>query len=286
MFVLALCGLSMTAQILPERREIYRGNDKFNQGNLDDAILEYKKALQIDSLSYAANYNMGNACYKAAMATPENEQEARQLQLVNALKYLDKAAQVNKTFEVEFNKGNVHMQLQDYAQAVDAYREALLLNPGDMDAKMNYIYARKKQQEQQDQQNNQDNQNQDQNQNQNQDQNQDNNQNKDNQQDNKDQDSDKNNDKNQDDKNNPDQNKDNKNQDSDKDKNRNQDNQDNKNQPQDQPQGQPQPQPGKMSQAQAEQILQAMSDKEKKTQEKVKEAQAVRAGAKDRDKNW
>lgn len=286
------------AQLAPERKDIYRGNKLFSAGELDNAIVEYRKALQKDSTSYSANYNLANTSYTAAAA--EESANGKVAKYEEAAKYLDKVLETDPTFEAWFNKGNVLMQQENYQQAVDAYKEALLLNPGDMDAKRNYIYARQKAQQQQDQQQNQNDQNQDQNQQnqdqnndqQNQDQNKDQNQQDNNQgqQNNQDQNKDPNNDQNkdqndnkrdQDNKNNNDQNKD-QNKDQDRDNNKN--NQD-PNQDQNQ-EGNSQPQQGKMDPRQAEQLLQAIADKEKKTQEKVREAEAAKAASTRSDKNW
>lgn len=285
------------AQLAPERKDIYRGNKLFSAGELDNAIVEYRKALQKDSTSYSANYNLANTSYTAA-ATEESA-NGKVAKYEEAAKYLDKVLETDPTFEAWFNKGNVLMQQENYQQAVDAYKEALLLNPGDMDAKRNYIYARQKAQQQQDQQQNQQNQNNDQNQDQNQnndqqnqDQNKDQNQQDNNQgqQNNQDQNNDQNKDQNkdqndnkrdQDNKNNDDQNQD-QNKDQDRDNNKN--NQD-PNQDQNQ-EGNSQPQQGKMDPRQAEQLLQAIADKEKKTQEKVREAEAAKAASTRSDKNW
>lgn len=284
------------AQLAPERKDIYRGNKLFSAGELDNAIVEYRKALQKDSTSYSANYNLANTSYTAAAA--EESANGKVAKYEEAAKYLDKVLETDPTFEAWFNKGNVLMQQENYQQAVDAYKEALLLNPGDMDAKRNYIYARQKAQQQQDQQQNQNDQNQNQqnqdqnNDQQNQDQNKDQNQQDNNQgqQNNQDQDKDPNNDQNkdqndnkrdQDNKNNNDQNQD-QNKDQDRDNNKN--NQD-PNQDQNQ-EGNSQPQQGKMDPRQAEQLLQAIADKEKKTQEKVREAEAAKAASSRSDKNW
>lgn len=287
-FLLLLgCGVCAMAQLAPERKDIYRGNKLFSAGELDNAIVEYRKALQKDSTSYSANYNLANTSYTAAVA--EESANGKVAKYEEAAKYLDKVLETSPTFEAWFNKGNVLMQQENYQQAVDAYKEALLLNPGDMDAKRNYIYARQKAQQQQDQQQNQQNQNNDQNQDQNQnndqqnqDQNKDQNQQDNNQDQNKDQNNDQNDNKrDQDNKNNDDQNKD---QNKDQDRDNNQNNQD-PNQDQNQ-EGNSQPQQGKMDPRQAEQLLQAIADKEKKTQEKVREAEAAKAASTRSDKNW
>ena len=95
--------------------------------------------------------------------------------------------------EVYFNEGDVALQKKDYARAVEAFKNALLQTPDDLDAKENYIYAKKMLENQQ--QNNQNDQNQDQqnqdNQNQQDNQDQQNQDNQDNQDDRNDQQDDK-----------------------------------------------------------------------------------------------
>src|SRR5574344_1315527 len=81
-------------------------------------------------------------------------------------KIADQAAASTRESDYYYNLGDIALAKQDYKGAVDALEKALLLNPGDMDAKENYVYAKMMLQNQQNQQNqdNQDNQNQDQNQ--------------------------------------------------------------------------------------------------------------------------
>ena len=168
------------------------------------------------------------------------------------------AASSDKAADFHYNRGNIALASKKYQEAVDAYKKSLLLNPGDLEAKENYIYARKMLQDQQDQQNQQNQQNQDQNNDQNQDQNQDNNQDQ-----NKDQDQ------------NNDQNKDqnqNNNQDKDQDKN-------------DQDRNNGQNQQGISPQA-AQQMLQAIQAKEAQTQEKVKKEKAEALKSRQKEKNW
>ena len=45
--------------------------------------------------------------------------------------------------DIHYNTGDIALQLKDYASAVEAFRQSLLQNPGDLDAKENYIYAKK-----------------------------------------------------------------------------------------------------------------------------------------------
>lgn len=232
-----------------DRRDVRKGNRDFKKENYREAEIDYRKALVKDSLSLAANYNLANTLYKGG----NHEQAGKCLETVKEIAPASASAA-----DYYFNLGDVAIARQDWQGAVDAFKESLLRNPGDLQAKENYIYAKKKLEDQQNQQNQ--NQNQDQNQNQqNQDQqNQD--QNKDQNKDNKDQNQDKNN---------QDQNKDNK---------------DNKDQNQDQKDGQGNP--PKITPQAAEQMLQAMQEKENQTQDKVNKEKAKALKSKQKEKNW
>lgn len=176
----------------------------------------------------------------------------------DALKYIDliavdslKRVSPEMASDYYFNRGNLFLQQKDYQNAVDSYKESLRLSSQNMDAKSNLAYAQKMLKEEQNQQNqNQQDQNQDQDQNQNQNQNQDQNQ---------------------------DQNEQN-----------NQDKKENQDQNQQQPpqNNQGESQPPKITPQTANQMLQAIEDKEKDTQEKVKKAKALEQKKKKKEKNW
>ena len=163
----------------PDKRDVRRGNRDYRKENYKEAEIDYRKALVKDSLSIAANYNLASDLYRQ-----NNPQEAQKI--LDKIK--EQAAASEYAAEYFYNLGDMAIANQDWQNAVTAFEESLLRNPGDLDAKENYIYAKKKLEEQQQQQQNDQNQ---QNQDQNKDQ-QDQNQNKD-QQDN-DQNQDQNND--------------------------------------------------------------------------------------------
>ena len=250
----------VSAQI--DRREVRKGNRRFKEGEYTEAQVEYLKGLAKDSLSIAANYNMANTFF-------------RQEDYANAEKALtrveDKAVTSADGAAFYYNQGAVAIAQQNWQKAVEAFAKSLLINPDDLDAKENYIYAKKMLQNQQQNQNqNQDNQNQNQdNQNQdNQDQNQDN---QDQNQDNQDQN------QNQDDQQNPDdQDKDQDDDAKDGDQGQEEQNQNKQNQGQ-QPQISPQA---------AQQMLQAIQAKEKETQDKVNKAKAAALKSRQKEKNW
>ena len=158
-----LVGIEATALAQVDRKDVRRGNRDFKKENYREADIDYRKALVKDSLSVAANYNLANNLYRQK----DMEQSKATLERIGEI-----APEMPQAADYYFNKGDVAIAMEDWQGAVDAFEQSLLRNPGDMQAKENYIYAKKKLQDQQNQQNqNQDQQNQD-NQDQNNDQNQ------------------------------------------------------------------------------------------------------------------
>ena len=241
---MALNVLPAFAQV--DKRDVRRGNADFRKENYKEAEIDYRKALVKDSLSMAANYNLANTLYREG----DMEQAGKVLERIKEV-----APSTPSAADYYYNLGDVAIAKQDWQGAVDAFKNALLLNPSDMDAKENYIYAKKKLEDQQNQQN-QDNQDQN---------------NQDNQDQNNDQNHDQNNDQNQDDQN--DQNKDNDQNDQNKDQNNNQ-NKDS------------QGQEPKITPQAAQQMLQAIQAKEKETQDKVNKQKAEALKSRQKDKNW
>lgn len=238
--VLSFAAVQAYAQT--DKKDVRRGNRDFRKEEYREAEIDYRKALVKDSLSVAANYNLANTLYRQgdyaqAMQTLSKNKEAAALDPSSA--------------DYFFNLGDAAIQQKDWQTAVDAFAQSLIRNPDDIDAKENFIYAKKMLQNQQNQQNqNQQNQdNQDQNQNQDQ-------QNQDNQ------------DQNQDD----------------QDKNQDQQNQD---QNQDDQKEQPrQGQQPKITPQAAQQMLQAIQAKEKETQDKVNKQKAEALKSRQKEKNW
>ena len=247
--VLMLSSMSAYAQV--DKKDVRRGNRDFRKENYREAEIDYRKALVKDSLSLAANYNLASTLYRQG----DMEQAGKVLDNVKEVAPVSAAAA-----DYWYNRGDVALEMKDYQAAVEAFAESLKINPGDLDAKENFIYAKKMLQNQQNQQNNQNNQN---NQDQNQDQNQNNDQNQDNQ--------DKNNDKQ------DDQNKNDQDQQNQENQDRNQDQNNDRNRQNEQP---------KISPQAAQQMLQAIQAKEKETQEKVKEEKAKALKSRQKEKNW
>ena len=63
--VFLLAALVASAQNMPERSEVRRGNRQYNKGNYEKSIERYERALEAAPESFEATYNLGNALYKA-----------------------------------------------------------------------------------------------------------------------------------------------------------------------------------------------------------------------------
>lgn len=156
--LLIMSVLPLSAQV--DRKEVRAGNRKFRKGDFAASEIDYRKAVLKDSLSVAGEYNLASSLYRQ-----QNYEEAAE-----ALGRADaEVAGTPHAADYYYNEGDVALQRKNYSAAVNAFRQSLLLNPGDIDAKENYIYAKemlKNQQgggggqDQQDQQNQQDQQDQ------------------------------------------------------------------------------------------------------------------------------
>lgn len=258
-----LCVTTLSAQKMPERGLVRKGNRLFDKERYTQSADAYQHALNHDSTSFEARYNLGNTMIRRAMADttayadPQSSAAKMSQGFISQAEGLLQAAAADSLRTADeradafYNLGNSQFIQQKLQEALKSYRQSLVLRPDDMETKYNYALTKKlleqQQQQQQDQQNNDQNQDQQQDENQNQDQNQqgDNDQNQN--QDKNDQ-SDNNQDKNEDQQGGGDN--------------------EQKEQPQ-QPQGQ-KPKSG-MSEEQQQQLLNAIQAQEDKTQEKLDE---------------
>lgn len=238
-----LCALSLTVSAQVDRHDVRAGNRKFRKGDWKAADISYRKALVKDSTSVPANFNLANTLYRT-----ENYDEAAK----TMEKIKDSAPSSANAADYFYNVGDIAIAKKDWQGAVTAFKESLLRNPGDLEAKENYIYAKKMLENQQNGGggNGQDN--------------QDNQQNKNDQNGKGDQNQDQNKDKNQD---------------------QNQNDQNNQPQPNNQS-GQQDGQQMKISPQQAQQMLRAIQAKEKETQDKVNKEKAEALKSRQKEKNW
>ncbi len=234
-----------------ERNFMNEGTALYSKQRYAEAEVSYNKALGENPDNKVAKFNLASAYIKQRGEDADSKGDSLMSRANGMLAELSAASEPEIAHAAFYDRGNLSYKGEDYASAVEHFKNALRRDPADNAARENLRLAQLKLQQQQ--------QNQDKNQDKNQDQ-QD--QNKDQQQDKKDQQQDQNQNKDQQD----------------------QQNQDKKDLPQ-----KPQQQNGGLSDANAQQILKAMEDKENATRqklEKMKQGKAAQSSRRQPEKPW
>lgn len=134
----------------PAGRLNQEGNEAFARAAYEEAWAAYQAAQIEDPERAEPYYNAANALYRQGQYAEALEQ----LQL--ALSFADQEMLAAQGF---FNQGNSAFNTEDLATAIESYRQALMRNPDDMDAKYNLELAlqqlEQQQQESQQQENEQ-----------------------------------------------------------------------------------------------------------------------------------
>lgn len=135
MLLLAGCGPSAA-------RYNNEGNDQFAAEEFAAALDSYTAAEREDPDLAEPYYNAGNAFYRQENLEKAEAQLNQSLRSAN-----DELAQ-----QGYYNLGNTAYLTENWEKAIEQYKEALLINPADMDAKNNLELALKQQQQEQQQQ--------------------------------------------------------------------------------------------------------------------------------------
>jgi Ca-activated chloride channel homolog len=149
-FLLCFIGATVHAS---STAPLKKGNRLFVKGDYADALKAYNDALVDAPNSSVLHFNAGDAAYQTGAfenADAEFQQAERLAQppVIKAASW--------------YNRGNALFRQQRWADAVDAYKESLRINPNDADAKYNLGVALRAQKNPPKSQNQQPNQNQNQ----------------------------------------------------------------------------------------------------------------------------
>lgn len=111
------------------------GNRHYKKGRYDKALEKYREAEISSPNSPAVHFNIGSALYKT------DDYEASKAEFRRALASPDPRVRS----AAYYNLGNAAFRADKADEALEHYKKALELNPGDMDAKYNieYILHRK-----------------------------------------------------------------------------------------------------------------------------------------------
>ena len=134
LFVLCLLSF-IPSYSQSERSLVRRGNRDIEKERCHDAEIKYRKALEENRLMEEAGFNLGNSLY-----LQDKYQEADS-------QYFDIASRAKNDSLKEasyYNLGNSFYKSEQYDGAVQAYKQALRINPDDEDARYNLAMAQKK----------------------------------------------------------------------------------------------------------------------------------------------
>ena len=135
-----------------DRQMIRQGNKQYRKGNVAEAEVSYRKAVERNERNPQANYNLGNSL----MAQRKDSL---------AISQLEKAAKLEtnplRRAQAYHNMGVICQQHRMFGEAIEAYKEALRNNPTDHETRYNLELCKRQQKEQQQDQNQQNQQNKD-----------------------------------------------------------------------------------------------------------------------------
>lgn len=116
------------------------GNKLLEDGRIDSAITEYQAARVERPSEPGVVYNLGSAYHqKGAFDTAAT-------QLQNSLAHVDEALKPS----AYYNLGNTLYRMQEYEAAIESYKQALIANPTDLEAKHNLELTLRKMNQSQD----------------------------------------------------------------------------------------------------------------------------------------
>ena len=158
-YSLLLIFLAFCNKAQKDAKNVYYGNDYYQNGKIPQSTELYRAALKENPNNQKAHFNLGNSLYKNALeikASKENFVQGGKKVTPDSLANLvfDEAAQsfaqVANTISDKdtlhrswHNIGNCYLQKKDYQQAIDAYKKSLKFNSKDEDTRYNLAYALK-----------------------------------------------------------------------------------------------------------------------------------------------
>lgn len=122
-----------------DRRHLRQGNKLYQDEKFTDAEIRYRQSLEENPQNIKGMFNLGNALYRQGRFDEAAE-------LFGGLSQFAPGER-EKAFAYH-NLGNTFLQSQKYAESVEAYKNALRINPDDEQTRHNLAYAMRLLQEQ------------------------------------------------------------------------------------------------------------------------------------------
>ncbi len=150
--VIFVCCLFITVSAFSQKEEkakqeaarvsnnlVFEANKEIEGKEFLDAEVTYRKAISKDGENATAKYNLGNAYYK------ENSLGEAFSRFKQSSDVALSKTQKHKAFH---NMGNVFMKNEEYDKAVEAYKESLRNDPTDDETRYNLALAKQKKEQQ------------------------------------------------------------------------------------------------------------------------------------------
>ena len=138
LFILSLL-MCITSFAQNKKSFLRDGNELYTDSSYNDAEMQYRKSLEKDQDYFNASFNLADAVYK-------QERYEESSALFDAL--IDNAPTKNDLAKVYHNLGNSLTQEQKLEEAIEAYKNALRINPNDAETRHNLALSKKQKQEQ------------------------------------------------------------------------------------------------------------------------------------------
>jgi len=135
--------ISFTSFAQNKKSLLREGNTLYADSSYNDAEMQYRKSLEKDQDYFNASFNLADAVYK-------QERYEESSALFGAL--IDNAPTESDLSKVYHNMGNSLVKEQKLDEAIDAYKNALRINPNDAETRHNLALCKKQKQEQEQQQ--------------------------------------------------------------------------------------------------------------------------------------
>lgn len=128
LIITAACLLFLTSCSNPAvYYSVWRGNNSFAGGDYQAANTAYLKVLDDEDYSSYVSYNLANVYYALGEGDAASAEWEKSIFTNN----------INLKFSTMFNRGVLEFETGNYDDAFSSFREALELNPENMDAKIN-----------------------------------------------------------------------------------------------------------------------------------------------------
>ena len=155
--IMALCAFSLaSAQSVKDmRRYVKRGNRMMHAGERGNAMGQYKKAYEIDSMNPTVNYNLGTSMFEAEwkVMKPDTLRDSVMVKTFlragdplnepNALRRAMAYHNLGVMYQSKANQSSEQEKTQALQQAIEAYKQALRNNPHDDETRYNLVLCQR-----------------------------------------------------------------------------------------------------------------------------------------------